>query len=53
MDSHSYWSVAAGELEEGEIASSARSRHVEGQDDAAGGSAQAEAQRTGAALWTD
>ena len=36
-----------------EIASSAQSRHAEGQDDVAGESAQAQAQRAGAALWTD
>jgi hypothetical protein len=53
MDCHSYLSVAAEELGEVEIASSAQSRHAEGQDDAVEGSAQAEAQRAGAALWTD
>jgi len=53
MGCHNYLFVAAGELEEVEIASSARLRHAEEQDDGGGGSAQAQAQRTGDALWTD
>ena len=53
MGYHSYLFVAAGELEEAEIASSAQSRHAEEQDDGGGESAQAQAQRTGDALWID
>jgi hypothetical protein len=53
MDCHNYLSVAVEELEEVEIASSGRSRHAEGQDDAVEGSAQAQAQMAGAALWLD
>ena len=53
MGCHNYLFVAAGELEEVEIASSVRSRHAEEQDDAGEESAQAQAQRTGDALWID
>jgi hypothetical protein len=53
MGYHSCLFVAAGELEEAEIASSAQLRHAEEQDDGGGESAQAQAQRTGDALWID
>jgi hypothetical protein len=53
MGCHNYLSAAVEELEEVEIASSGRSRHAEGQDDAVEGNALVQAQRAGAALWTD
>jgi hypothetical protein len=53
MGCHNYLFVAVGELEEVEIASSARLRHAEERDDAEGESARAQAQRTGDALWID